>query len=113
MPRWPAPALDLAAIDVSFGVGTFGVAFLAGILSTLSPCVLPLIPVLVASANVRNRAGVWALGAGLALTFSVVGLFLATIGASFGLDPDTFRILGAVLLAGFGILLISPPLQGR
>ncbi|HEY0803134.1 MAG TPA: cytochrome c biogenesis CcdA family protein [Steroidobacteraceae bacterium] len=98
---------------MSFGIVTFGLAFLAGMLSTLSPCVLPLIPVLVVSANDTHRGGIWALGAGLAITFSVIGLFLATIGASIGLDPETFRIVGAVMLALFGILLVSPQLQGR
>ena len=98
---------------MSFGIVTFGLAFLAGMLSTLSPCVLPLIPVLVASANDAHRGGIWALGAGLALTFSVVGLYLATAGASIGLDPESFRILGAVMLALFGILLVSPQLQSR
>lgn len=98
---------------MSFGIVTFGLAFLAGMLSTLSPCVLPLIPVLVASANDTHRAGIWALGAGLAITFSVIGLFVATIGASIGLDPEAFRIVGAVMLALFGILLVSPQLQGR
>ena len=98
---------------MTFGVVTFGLAYLAGMLSTLSPCVLPLIPVLVASANDTHPRGVWALGAGLAATFTVIGLFLATIGASIGLDPETFRIVGAVLLALFGLLLLSPQLQSR
>jgi cytochrome c-type biogenesis protein len=98
---------------VSFGLVPFGLAFIAGMLSTLSPCVLPLIPVLVASANDKQRGGVWALGAGLAVAFSILGVFLATVGASIGLDPETFRLVGAIMLALFGILLLSPPLQGR
>ncbi|HEY0801631.1 MAG TPA: cytochrome c biogenesis CcdA family protein [Steroidobacteraceae bacterium] len=98
---------------MSFGIVTFSLAFAAGMLSTLSPCVLPLIPVVVASANDTHRGGIWALGAGLAITFSVLGLFLATIGATIGLDAETFRMVGAVVLALFGILLVSPQLQGR
>ncbi len=98
---------------MSFGIGTYGLALLAGILSTLSPCVLPLIPVLVASAGDAHRGGVWALGTGLALTFSLVGIFIATIGASLGLDPEIFRVAGAFLLALFGVLLLSQPLQVR
>jgi cytochrome c-type biogenesis protein len=98
---------------MTFGLATFGLAFLAGTLSTLSPCVLPLIPVLVASAGDAHPGGIWALGAGLAVTFSVLGVFLASIGASLGLDPDTFRIVGAVLLAAFGVLLLSQALQAR
>jgi cytochrome c biogenesis protein CcdA len=41
----------------------------------------------------------------------VVGIFLATLGASLGLDPETFRTLGAVILATFGLVLLVPRLQ--
>jgi cytochrome c biogenesis protein CcdA len=41
----------------------------------------------------------------------LVGLFLATLGASLGLDPDTFRTIGAVILATFGLILLVPKLQ--
>jgi cytochrome c-type biogenesis protein len=96
---------------MSFGPATYGLGLLAGSLSTLSPCVLPLVPVLVASAVNAHRSGPLALGAGLALSFTVVGIFLATLGASLGLDPETFRTVGAVVLATFGLILIVPWLQ--
>jgi cytochrome c-type biogenesis protein len=51
------------------------------------------------------------LGVGLALSFTLVGLFLATLGASLGLDPDTLRTIGAVILATFGVILLVPKLQ--
>jgi len=59
-----------------------------------------------------HRWGALALGAGLALSFTLVGLFLATLGASLGLDPDTFRTIGAIILAAFGLILLVPKLQG-
>lgn len=96
---------------MNFGTGTYGLGLLAGVLSTLSPCVLPLIPVLLASAVNAHRWGALALGAGLALSFTVVGLFFATLGASLGLDPGTFRTVGAVILAAFGLILLVPKLQ--
>ena len=98
---------------MTFGMVTFGLAYVAGMLSTLSPCVLPLVPVLVASSNDAHRGGIWALGAGLAISFSLLGIFLATVGASLGLDPETFRRVGAVMISIFGILLLSQPLQAR
>jgi cytochrome c biogenesis protein CcdA len=58
-----------------------------------------------------HRWGALALGLGLTLSFAVVGIFLATLGASLGLDPDTFRIVGAALLAVFGLVLLIPKLQ--
>src|SRR5277367_2377844 len=96
---------------MNLGPATYGLGLLAGALSTLSPCVLPLVPVLVAAAVNAHRWGAVALGVGLALSFTIVGIFLATLGASLGLDPDTFRTVGAVTLALFGLILLVPPLQ--
>jgi cytochrome c-type biogenesis protein len=96
---------------MNFGPSTYGLGLLAGALSTLSPCVLPLVPVLLAAAVSAHRWGALALGAGLALSFTVVGVFLATLGASLGLDPETFRTIGALILAAFGLVLLVPRLQ--
>ena len=98
---------------MTFGIGSYALALLAGTLSTLSPCVLPLIPVLVASAIEAHRGGALALGCGLALSFSVVGIFVATLGASLGIDPETFRLVGAGILGIFGVLLVSQYWQQR
>jgi cytochrome c-type biogenesis protein len=96
---------------MNFGPTTYGLGLLAGALSTLSPCVLPLVPVLLAAAVNAHRWGALALGIGLALSFALVGIFLATLGASLGLDPDTFRTVGAGILAMFGLILLVPKLQ--
>ena len=50
---------------MNFGPSTYGLGLLAGALSTLSPCVLPLVPVLLATAASAHRWGALALGAGL------------------------------------------------
>lgn len=98
---------------MDFGASTYGLGFLAGLLSTLSPCVLPLAPILIATAAAAHALGPYALVLGLMLSFSVIGIFLATLGASLGLDQETFRAAAAVLLIGFGIVLLSPRLQER
>ncbi len=98
---------------MQFGLGTYGISLAAGGLSTLSPCVLPLVPILLASAVTAHRLGPWALAAGLTLSFTVVGVALASAGASLGLDPTTFRTVAAVLLIVFGVLLLSAKLQER
>ena len=51
--------------------GNLGLAFVAGVLSTLSPCVLPLLPIVFATAAGEHRAGPAALAAGLAVSFVV------------------------------------------
>ena len=88
-------------------------AFLAGVLTILSPCVLPLVPIIFASAQSKHRLGPLVLGLGLASSFTMVGLFVATIGYSIGLDPDMFRTVAAILLLGFAALLLLPALQHR
>lgn len=91
----------------------YAFAFVAGIVSTLSPCVLPLLPIVLGAAVTEHRCGPVALAAGLALSFVAVGLFVATIGFSIGLDQDVFRLVAAVLLALMGIVLLLPRLQAR
>jgi cytochrome c-type biogenesis protein len=53
--------------------GTVGFAFLAGVFSSLSPCVLPLIPLVLGAAVSEHKYGPAALAAGLALSFAAVG----------------------------------------
>src|SRR5271166_6699354 len=93
--------------------GTLGLAYLAGLLSILSPCVLPLLPLVLGAAASENRRGPFALAAGVTLSFVLVGLFVATIGFAIGLDGDVFRATAAILMIGVGVLLASPSLQVR
>jgi cytochrome c-type biogenesis protein len=86
-------------------------SFLAGILSTLSPCVLPLVPAVLAGAAAEHRLAPLALAAGVALSFTAIGLFVATIGFSIGVDMGVFRTVAAVLLIGVGTVLLVPRLQ--
>ncbi|GAC1578392.1 MAG: cytochrome c biogenesis CcdA family protein [Sphingomicrobium sp.] len=88
-----------------------GLAFLAGLLSILSPCVLPLIPIIFGTAQSRHKFGPFAVGAGLAISFTAIGLFVSTIGFSLGLDATLFRKVGGMLLVAFGVLLLMPRLQ--
>jgi cytochrome c-type biogenesis protein len=86
-------------------------ALFAGLLSILSPCVLPLVPVVLGSAVSEHRLGPLALAAGLATSFTAIGIFVATIGYSVGLDGEFFRVTGAVLLVAAGFALMLPRLQ--
>jgi len=94
-------------------IGSAALAFLAGVLSILSPCVLPIAPIVVAAAAAQSRWGPVALAAGLALSFVAVGLFVATIGFSIGLDGQAFRSIAAILMVTIGIALMLPRLQNR
>jgi cytochrome c-type biogenesis protein len=94
-------------------VGASLLAFVAGVLSVLSPCVLPLLPIVFGSAAAEHRWAPAALATGVAVSFTILGLFVATIGFAIGIDAAFFRGLGAVLLMAIGIVLLVEPLQAR
>lgn len=94
-------------------IGTLGLAFIAGVLTILSPCVLPLVPLALGAAASEHRLGPLALVGGLTLSFVAVGLFVATVGFAIGLDADVFRAVAAVLMIAFGLILLVPAAQAR
>jgi len=86
-------------------------AFVAGALTILSPCVLPLVPVVLASAGQRHRLGALALAGGLVASFTIVGFVVAAFGARLGIDTDQLRTSGALILGAAGVFLVVPKLQ--
>jgi len=94
-------------------MASVGLALLAGLLSVLSPCVLPLIPIVVGAATGDHRYGPAALAGGVAVSFVTIGLFVATVGFSIGLDQDVFRTVAAVLLIVIGAVLLVPRAQAE
>jgi cytochrome c biogenesis protein CcdA len=85
-------------------MGACLVGFAAGALSALSPCVLPLLPVVLAGAIERHRLGPLALAGGLAVSATAVGFAVATLG--FALDREMVRLAAGILLLGFGLVLL-------
>ncbi len=96
-----------------FGLGTYAIGFLAGTLSTLSPCVLPLIPIVLGTASGAHKYGPVALAGGLTVSFALLGTGLAYAGTAIGLQADVVRHVGALMLGIFGIVLLSSSLQYR
>jgi cytochrome c-type biogenesis protein len=92
---------------------TIGLSFAAGVLAALSPCVLPVLPLVVGSAARGHRAGPLALAAGLVATFTTVGVLLASLGASLPIDDAVVRYAAATLLALAGLVMMSAPLHDR
>ena len=97
MPGFADPALSLVA----------------GALTTLSPCVFPLLPVIVGGAVQRHRAAPVAMGLGMAITFTLIGLLVGGLGGSLSLAPDDVRRVGAGLLIVFGVVMLVPALEHR
>jgi cytochrome c biogenesis protein CcdA len=88
-------------------------SFAAGALSVLAPCVLPLAPIILASALQAHRLGPLAMSGGLATSFTLSGMLLGSLGLAAGLEPGSMRILGGALMVGFGALLVVGPLHAR
>jgi cytochrome c biogenesis protein CcdA len=91
-------------------VATLILAFLAGLLSVLSPCVLPLAPIVIAGAASKDPRGPVALALGLALTFGIVGGTVASFGVEFG-ATDALRFVAAAIMVAAGLTLLIPALS--
>lgn len=85
----------------------------AGSLTTLSPCVFPLLPVVIGGTLQRNRFAPLAMGLGLALSVATVGMLLGALGPALGLDADAVRTGGAVLLIAFALVMLVPAWSER
>lgn len=90
-------AIELASLPL---------ALLAGILSILSPCVWPLVPVMMSSAATSGRTGPLFLALGLSVSFAVAGTVITLLLINSGLNPDAFRYVAAVMLLIVGVPLV-------
>lgn len=88
-------------MDIVFAYG-------AGLLTLINPCVLPVLPIVLATALQASRLGPLALAAGMSLSFVTLGLFVAAAGRAFGLDEETVGQGAAILMIGFGLVLLVP-----
>jgi len=84
--------------------------YVAGLLTLINPCVLPVLPIVLATALQAHRLGPVALAAGMALAFVALGLGVAAAGRSLGLSAESVAQAGAVLMLGFGLVLLVPRL---
>ncbi|WP_375688346.1 cytochrome c biogenesis CcdA family protein [Pseudooceanicola sp. LIPI14-2-Ac024] len=83
-------------------------AYLAGLLTLINPCVLPVLPIVLGSALQASRWGPAALAAGMAVSFVVLGVTVTAFGHLVGLDERSLSIAGAVLMITFGLVLLVP-----
>ena len=88
-------------------------AYLAGLLTLLNPCVLPVLPIVLASSLHRDRRAPVALAAGMSLSFVALGLGVTALGPAFGLDTDSVARAAALAMVGFGFVMLVPSLSGR
>src|SRR3954470_17192599 len=88
-------------------------AFLAGAGTALSPCVLPVLPALLSAGATGGRRRPLGIVTGLAITFTVTIVGLATVVDGVGLGDSAVRTLAIVALAAFGIAVAVPAVGDR
>lgn len=84
------------------------IAFISGALTVFSPCVLPILPVVLASGIDGNTKRIKGVIVGLVISFTIASLLLATLVRVLGIPADTVRALAVVLLIVFGLSLVFP-----
>jgi cytochrome c biogenesis protein CcdA len=82
--------------------------YLAGLLTLINPCVLPVLPIVLAGALQASPLGPLALAAGMSLSFVVLGITVSAFGFALGLTEDVIAQAGALLMIGFGLVLLVP-----
>jgi cytochrome c-type biogenesis protein len=84
-------------------------ALLAGVVTIAAPCTLPVLPILLgASVGRTGKTRPAMIALGFVISFSAVALALSAITRIFDFDPNVLRTAAAVLLLGFGLLMIWP-----
>jgi cytochrome c biogenesis protein CcdA len=87
-----------------------GLALIAGFLSTLQPCVLPLIPIVLGGAIYQNRYAPIYLGLGMVLFYTLIGAVTGFIEPLFGFEPAELKMIGGTMMVATGIILLAPHL---
>jgi len=85
-----------------------GLALIAGFLSTLQPCVLPLIPIVLGGAIYQNKYAPIYIGLGMVIFYTLIGAITGFIEPLFGFEPSEFKTIGAIMMVASGIILLAP-----
>jgi cytochrome c biogenesis protein CcdA len=91
----------------------FILAYAAGLLTLINPCVLPVLPIVLAGSLQSSRYGPLALAGGMGLAFVTLGFGVIAAGHLVGLREETVSQAGAVLMMVFGAVLMVPQLSAR
>ncbi len=97
----------------ALSVPQLGLSLLAGTLTTLSPCVFPLLPLVLGGALQSSRLAPVAMGLGMAGSFTGIGMLLGALGPALGIDGDAVRTGGAAMLIAFALVMLIPALGER
>ncbi len=88
-------------------------AYLAGLLTLINPCILPVLPIVLVSALNADRRGPMALAAGMSLSFVAFGVLVTAFGSAIGLTQELLTQIGAAMMVAFGLVLVVPAFSQR
>ena len=88
-------------------------AYLAGLLTLINPCVLPVLPIVLASSLHRDRRAPMALAAGMSLSFVALGLGVTALGPALGIDSDSLARAAGLVMVAFGLVMVVPGFSQR
>ncbi len=86
-------------------------AFLAGVVTILSPCILPVLPILLSGTVGRGKLRPLGIIFGFIASFTFFTLSLSLLVKATGVSADVVRGFAIVVVLGFGIILLFPKLQ--
>lgn len=82
------------------------VAFGAGVLSILSPCILPLLPAVLASSAGKGKLRPLAIVLGVSISFTFMGIVTSAFGAAFQAYTEQLKILAEILIITMGLAML-------
>lgn len=88
------------------GIASLFLAVVAGLASVLSPCVLPVIPVIAAGAERKDRLRPLLVVLGLSITFMLMGVISSLFGALLVGKTRLIEQVGAVIIVLMGLVVI-------
>jgi cytochrome c biogenesis protein CcdA/thiol-disulfide isomerase/thioredoxin len=87
-----------------------GVAFLAGVVTAISPCVLPVLPIVLGGTATGGRRRPYAVVAGLVVSFTLFTLTATALLGALGLPGDVLRNIAIAVVFVVALSLLWPPL---
>ena len=90
-----------------------GFAFISGIITILSPCILPILPVVLSGGVSGGKARPFGVVTGFVASFLFFTLSLSALVKATDVSPEIPRYIALVILVAFGIVMIVPMLRYR
>ncbi|MGA2545640.1 MAG: cytochrome c biogenesis protein DipZ [Rectinemataceae bacterium] len=86
-------------------------AFISGVITILSPCILPVLPIVLAGGSTGGKARPFGVISGFVVSFSFFTLALSAIVQALGVPADAMRYIAIGLIVLFGVVMLVPRLR--